>query len=111
MYFETIRPEDIFRKQNNQRGILVDVRDCEAYQCGHIPGAINIPYEELRNRVPFLRERVSQMSDKSKPAVVIVYCDRGNTSLRAAIDLTRQGFWVKNVYGGIKNYHGPLTSD
>lgn len=109
MYFENIRPEDIFRQRRNGRGILIDLRDREEYRKGCIPGAMNIPYEELEQWIPKLRNMVMQGAAKSGRTVLIVYCDRGNTSLRAARDLYKEGFRVKNVYGGIKNYKGPIA--
>jgi len=111
MYFENIRPEELFRQHVNGRGILVDVRSPVEFQSGHIPGAINIPYAELQYRMQELREQVVEHSKQRGGTVVLVYCERGNTSLRASRDLTKAGFRVKNMYGGIKNYHGPLTSD
>lgn len=109
MYFENIRPDEIFRQRMNGRGILIDLRNREEYLKGCIPGAMNIPYEELRQWIPQLRKMVMQSSMRTGRAVLIVYCDRGNTSLRAARDLYREGFRVKNVYGGIHNYNGPIA--
>lgn len=111
MYFENIRPEDIFRQRGTGRGILIDLRSREDYSTGHIPGAMCIPYEELRQRIPELRNSVMQCSRRYGNAVIIVYCDRGNTSLKAARDLYRVGFRVKNVYGGITAYKGPRVKE
>lgn len=107
MSFENIRPENIFRQRGNGSGILIDLRNRNAYAAGHIPGAVCIPYEELRNSLPGLRNWVRQCNRRFGHSSVIVYCDRGNTSLRAARDLNNQGFQVKNVYGGISAYKGP----
>lgn len=109
MYFENIRPEDIFRHRMNGRGILIDLRAQEDYAVGHIPGAINIPYAQLQESMSELRKMVIQRSQRNGSAVIIVYCDRGNTSLRASKDLYRAGFRVKNVYGGMSRYHGPIV--
>ena len=109
MYFENIRPEDIFRHRMNGRGILIDLRSKEDYVVGHIPGAINVPYEQLQQNISELRKMVVQSSQRNGSAVIIVYCDRGNTSLRASKDLYRAGFRVKNVYGGISKYKGPIV--
>jgi len=106
--FESIRPEDIFRYRGNGNGILIDVRTKEEYLTGHIPGAVNIPYEEIQNRIEEIRQLTRpRMSGRS--AFLILYCDRGNTSLRAARDLYREGFSIKNVYGGLHGYRGPLV--
>lgn len=109
MYFENIRPEDIFRQRRNGTGMLIDLRSVQDYQNGHIPGAVCIPYEQLEARIPELRSWVIQCSRRFGRAVLIVYCDRGNTSLRASMDLYKAGFRVKNVYGGISAYKGPRT--
>ncbi len=109
MYFENIRPEDIFRHRMNGRGILIDLRAQEDYAVGHIPGAINIPYAQLQESMSELRKMVIQSSQRNGSAVIIVYCDRGNTSLRASKDLYRAGFRVKNVYGGMSRYRGPVV--
>ena len=110
MCFESIRPEDIFRYRGNGKGILIDVRTKEEFSLGHIPEAVNIPYEEIQNRIEEIRQLTcSRMSERS--AFLILYCDRGNTSLRASRDLYRLGFSVKNVYGGLAGYHGPLVRE
>lgn len=107
MSFENIRPEEIFRQCGNGRGYLIDLRGREAYVAEHIPGAHSIPYEELREHMPGLKRWAVQCNRRFGRAALILYCDRGNTSLRAARDLSNQGFHVKNVYGGISSYKGP----
>lgn len=107
MCFISIRPEDIFRYRGSGKGILVDVREQDEYRRGHIPGAVNIPYEELQDRIQEIRELAHAGTASAVP--VIFYCERGNTSLLAARDLDREGFLVKNVYGGLQGYHGPLV--
>ncbi len=104
MQVENIRPEDIFRKRKECNGILIDLRGREEYEMGFIPGAKNIPYEELEHHVPELRKLV-----KEKNAALILYCEHGVTSMMAARDLYREGFPVKNIYGGIQGYKGPLV--
>lgn len=107
MSFENIRPEDIFRQSGNGSGIIIDLRNRADYAREHIPGAICIPYEELRVNMAGLRQRMMQCNRRFGRSALILYCDRGNTSLRAARDLDNQGFHVKNVYGGISAYKGP----
>ncbi len=107
MSFENIRPEDIFRHRGNGSGILIDLRDRAEYVKGHIPGAVCIPYDELRGNIAGLKKQTAQCMRRFGRSVLILYCDRGNTSLRAARDLYNQGFQIKNVYGGISAYKGP----
>ena len=110
MSFVNIRPENIFRHRGNGHGLLIDLRERSEYVEGHIPGAVCIPYEELNKNIPQLRKWKEENLKRFGQAAVIVYCDRGNTSLRAARDLYNQGFYVKNVYGGISAYRGPRVS-
>ena len=83
--------------------IIVDIRDDESYAQGHIPGAINIPLNELGYRVFSL--------DKTRD--IIVYCFTGVTSEVACQILVKAGFKdVYNVIGGIKAWNYAVeTSD
>lgn len=110
MEFENIRPEHIFRQRGTGQCLLIDLRELSEYMEGHIPGAVCIPYDNLKKNIPRLRRWREQSRKKYGNASVIVYCDRGNTSLRAARDLYNQGFCVKNVYGGISAYKGPTVT-
>lgn len=49
--------------------IVVDCRSPEAFEAGHIPGAVNIPYDELEGVAP---EDVEKLKVHRR---VIVYCD------------------------------------
>ncbi len=74
--------------------VLVDVRSEEGFRQGHIPGAINIPFEQLPAR---LREL-------PKAKRVIVYCwDTTCTlSTKAAYILALKGYRVKEMIGGFE---------
>lgn len=43
---------DMRRLVRDPRVIVLDVRSPEAYTAAHLPGAINIPVQELRHRAP-----------------------------------------------------------
>lgn len=71
---------------------LVDLRGHDAYRAGHIVNARHLPLDELEAKADKL--------DRSTP--VIVYCDTGVTSARAAERLVKQGFIdVWQLRGGI----------
>lgn len=97
MAFETIRSCDAARYAGKEGCILIDLRSEEEYRAGHIPGAVNIPYEELAEQKEHIRKYL-----------LFLYCDRGNTSLLAARDLDQEGFRVVNIGGGILRYRGRI---
>lgn len=98
MYYYIISQNELERYRQKPDTILIDLRPPESFQRGHIPGAVNIPYSELRNRSisAFTREKV------------ILYCDKGNQSLLAARDLQNRGISAFSVYGGFYAYRGPI---
>ena len=71
---------------------FVDVRSDEEYKNGHVEDAVNIPVDELR-------ERLSEI-DKNK--LVVVYCQVGLRGYIADQMLTQLGYQVQNVTGGYK---------
>ncbi|MDF2486811.1 MAG: hypothetical protein K0R46_2979 [Herbinix sp.] len=98
MSFDTIRTNEIVKYIGKPNVLIVDLRDRDEYDIGHIPGAVNIPYEELDD----------QNSRFQRENQLIFYCDRGNISLLAARDLMKYGYNIKSLYGGIQAYHGKL---
>lgn len=76
---------------------IVDVRTLEEYKEGHVPGAINIPNEEILDTEPELL--------KDKDATLLVYCRSGRRSKDASDKLVKMGY--KNVYdfGGIIDWN------
>ncbi len=73
---------------------LVDTRTVKEYERGHAPGFINIPLDELRDRLHEL--------DPSRP--VFVMCHTGIRSYIASRILTGHGFDVSNFSGGHSFY-------
>lgn len=73
---------------------LLDVRTSEEYAEGHIEGAMNIDVK----KGDFMNVALSQL-DKERP--VAVYCKSGRRSASAAKMLTKEGFTVVNLKGGI----------
>jgi len=64
--------------------VLLDVRTPEEFAAGHIPGAINIPHDQLPNRLA----EIAGAKNKN----VVVYCRTGRRSAIAQETLTTQGF-------------------
>ena len=70
---------------NREDALVVDVRDPGEYGGGHIIGAKNVP----RSRIDAIG---SEIAAKRKDKPVIVYCDDGHSSGKAAAALRSQGF-------------------
>jgi phage shock protein E len=64
--------------------VILDVRTPEEFAHGHVPGAINIPYDKLNNHADEL------LSAKNKD--VVLYCHSGARAAIAAQTLKAQGF-------------------
>jgi NADPH-dependent 2,4-dienoyl-CoA reductase/sulfur reductase-like enzyme/rhodanese-related sulfurtransferase len=72
------------------RTFVLDVRNPSEYRLDHIEGAVNIPLDELRDR----------MGEVPKDRQVWAYCAAGQRSYYAARALIQYGFDIKNVSGG-----------
>ena len=73
--------------------IVIDARTPETFAAGHVPGAINLPHRTITaETVPF-----------PKDAVLVTYCDGigCNASTKAAVKLSRLGYRVKEMIGGM----------
>ena len=79
--------------------VLLDVRTVEEYNSGtgHLKNAILIPVQELEQRVGEL--------EKYKDKTIIAYCRTGRRSGTATEFLTKKGFKVLNMEGGIVKWN------
>ncbi|MCX8001354.1 MAG: CoA-disulfide reductase [Anoxybacillus mongoliensis] len=73
---------------------LIDVREEIERDMGFIPGSMNIPLGQLRQR----------LHELPKDETIYVYCQVGLRGYLAARILTQHGFHVKNLDGGYKTY-------
>ena len=88
------------QQTNLSKVTLVDVRTADEYSLGKIPGAINVPLDELRER----------MSDIPTNKPVYVYCGVGLRGYLASCILKDNGYQdVRNLIGGIKTYKAATT--
>ncbi len=74
--------------------VVIDARSREAYEAGHIPGALSFPHREMN-------AASAKHLDRSK--VYVVYCDGigCNGSTKGAYKLAVLGFRVKELLGGL----------
>ncbi|MBO0696980.1 MAG: FAD-dependent oxidoreductase [Zavarzinella sp.] len=73
---------------------LLDVRTPEEFAAGHIPGAVNIPVDELRAR----------LAEVPRDREVAAYCQVGQRGYLATRVLVQAGFRAANLGGGYKTY-------
>ncbi len=74
---------------------LVDVRSPEEFAAGHLPGAINLPVQELDRRL-------QELLPKDQP--VVLYCRSGNRSGRAAGMLKKAGYERVHDLGAMSSW-------
>ena len=86
--------EDVASLRRDGSVTLLDTRTPQEYAGGHIDGFVNIPVDELRERLGEL--------DRGKPAYVI--CQSGLRSYIACRILSENGFACYNFSGGFRFY-------
>jgi molybdopterin/thiamine biosynthesis adenylyltransferase/rhodanese-related sulfurtransferase len=91
---DEVDPADV-RKQLGNGVVLVDVREAEEFDAGHIPGAVHVPRSYLESRIE------NAVSDRD--AHVVLYCQSGNRSAWGANALKELlGYEnVESMKGGI----------
>ncbi|GAB4086963.1 hypothetical protein GCM10028784_35930 [Myceligenerans cantabricum] len=74
---------------------LVDVRTPEAWDAGHLPGAVHLPGGKIRRRA-------GRIIPRDKPVVVYCWGPGCNGATKAAHELATQGYRVKEMLGGFE---------
>ena len=80
--------------------IILDVRRPDEYAEGHIPGAINVPNEEIGTA------EIAKLPNKSQ--LILVYCRSGRRSKEAAAKLVNLGYTNIVEFGGILDWQGNI---
>ena len=83
--------------------IILDVRTPEEFASGHIPGAVNLPNEDIG------AEEISSLPDKDQ--LILVYCRSGNRSKQAAEKLAALGYTNIVEFGGINSWPGETVAE
>ena len=91
-----ISSQTLISLSNQDNAFLIDLRESEAFQNGHITNSINIPFNNLANRTNEINQQ-----DKS----IILICDMGSVSPNAGEILKKEGFTnVLILKGGINEW-------
>lgn len=97
----TISESELRRYMGKKHVLLIDLRETADYMSGHLPGAVNIPFDRFDKHTGLLEDGSFQ--------TVIFYCERGNLSLRMARDFRERGFHAMSLAGGMASYYGRLV--
>jgi len=92
--YEQITAEEAKKiMDSGEEHIILDAREQDEFNGGHIPSAILIPYTEIEN----MAEKM--ITDKDK--LILVYCRSGRRSKIAAESLAKLGYTNVKEFGGI----------
>jgi rhodanese-related sulfurtransferase len=82
--------------------IVIDVRTAEEYAEAHLPQAINIPVQDLPNRMTEVEKLVA--GDKARS--IVVYCAAGSRAAKAKATLDAAGYSMVVNGGGLDDLRG-----
>ena len=78
-----ISPQTLINLSNNDEAFIIDLRDSDSFDSGHITNSKNIPSNDLIRRS-------NEINDKNK--VIVLVCDMGSISPNAGESLKKEGF-------------------
>ena len=87
-----------FAKAHAAGAAVIDVGEVEEYNCGHIPGAVSLPLQDLS------RDLTDSLRQIRRDAPVYVVCAAGNRSLIATGMLMHAGYDAYSVLGGTSGW-------
>lgn len=97
MRFSTITMEELERISENEKDIIIiDLRNHASFENCHFKGAVNIPFNQIDERI------IELPKDKT----LVFYCSRGGQSMLVCNELSGMGYKVVNIANGITFYNG-----
>ncbi len=82
---QSMKPLDLMAYlESDERPVVLDVRSPEEYAEGHVPGAVNVPYDQISARLDSL--------DAYRDRGFVVYCRTGRRAGIAETVLIEAGF-------------------
>lgn len=97
--YQSISMPEFEQKLKKETLHIIDVREDDEFEDGHVPGAILINLGDLESRIGEL--------DKDKEYQMICYS--GSRSGMASRFLAQKGYKAVNVMGGMSSYGGELS--
>lgn len=95
--YQQISQEEAKEMMDSQEVLILDVREQDEYDSGHIPGAVLLPMGSITE------ESAAEVIPE-KDATVLVYCRSGNRSKTAAKALAELGYTGIYEFGGITTW-------
>ena len=95
--YEQITQEAAKEMMDTQEVIILDVREQDEYDSGHIPSAVLLP-------VGMIDEDTAAKVIPEKDSTVLVYCRSGNRSKTASAALADLGYTNIYEFGGINTW-------
>ncbi|MFC5452790.1 rhodanese-like domain-containing protein [Paenibacillus aestuarii] len=99
MYKEQLPEEVLERMKRKENVVILDVREPEEWESGHIPGAKHIPLGQIARAL-------NEMDPRQE---TIVVCRSGNRSGQACAFLSSMGYNVINMPGGMSKWSGDIV--
>lgn len=96
-FYQQITQEKAKEMMDAQELIILDVREQDEFDSGHIPGAVLLP-------VGTIDEDTAAEVIPEKDSTVLVYCRSGNRSKTAASTLAELGYTNIYEFGGINTW-------
>ena len=101
--YQQISQEEAKEMMDTQDVIILDVREQDEYDSGHIPGAVLLP-------VGTIDEDTAAEAIPEKDSTVLVYCRSGNRSKTASSALAELGYTNIYEFGGINTWPYEIES-
>lgn len=95
--YQQITQDEAKQMMDEQDVIVLDVREQDEYDGGHIPGAVLLP-------VGTIDEDTAAAVIPEKETAVLVYCRSGNRSKTASAALAELGYTQVYEFGGITDW-------
>ena len=95
--YQQITQAEAKEMMDTQEVIVLDVREQDEYDSGHIPGAVLLP-------VGTIDEDTAAEVIPEKDSTVLVYCRSGNRSKTASSALAELGYTNIYEFGGISTW-------
>ena len=95
--YQQITQEEAKEMMDTQEVLILDVREQDEYDSGHIPDAILLPVDTID-------EETAAAVIPEKDSTVLVYCRSGNRSKTASSTLAELGYTNIYEFGGINTW-------